>query len=421
MHHNDVQYWRHLQSLAPGDPDLPSERVCRQLLRMFERWKARPGWLTEEQVGHLFRGRDDLSETERQALAAKPVAVRKALATKRMLDLIMEPGIAARAGSGGLSADEAIVGTLPPFAVGQGKEFVRYLTEAEELAGALDFLNELSPMGHVVPNHRTVVERGLAAVAADARARAAGTADARSAAFLEAVAISLDAVIAYAEKHAELARQAAATLPADDPNRTNMAAVADALDHAPRHPARTFREALQAIYIVHCALHWTVEIVPIGRLDQLLIDHYRRDIAAGVLTQAGAQELLDCFWIKLDERVILDFRHAENRFTACDGVMTGYMGSSNFDQGGLLNQWMQQITIGGVLADDTAEPQDACNEVTRLCLHSARRLPLNSPTLDLRVHPGTPDDVLDLAAAALLSGGAHPVLLNDDMIVPALG
>ena len=58
--------------------------------------------------------------------------------------------------------------------------------------------------------------------------------------------------------------------------------------------------------------------------------------------------------------------------------------------------------------------------MTRLCLHAARRLPLNSPTLDLRVHRGTPDDVLELAAAALLSGGAHPVLLNDEMIVPAL-
>ncbi len=66
MHHNDTQYWRHLQSLAPGHPDLPSERVCRLLLRMFDQWKARPGWLTEEQVGHLFLGRDDLVEQRKR-------------------------------------------------------------------------------------------------------------------------------------------------------------------------------------------------------------------------------------------------------------------------------------------------------------------------------------------------------------------
>ena len=81
---------------------------------------------------------------------------------------------------------------------------------------------------------------------------------------------------------------------------------------------------------------------------------------------------------------------------------------------------MQQITIGGQIANASKEPEDACNDVTRLCLIAARRLPLNSPTLDLRLNPTTPDDVIDLAASALLSGGAHPVLLNDHIIVEAL-
>ncbi|HYC30377.1 MAG TPA: pyruvate formate lyase family protein, partial [Chitinophagaceae bacterium] len=40
--------------------------------------------------------------------------------------------------------------------------------------------------------------------------------------------------------------------------------------------------------------------------------------------------------------------------------------------------------------------------------------------LDLRVHSKTKKDVLQAAADALLSGGAHPVLMNDDKIIPAL-
>jgi pyruvate-formate lyase len=421
MHHNDVQYWRHLQSLAPGHEDLPPPRVCRLLLRMFERWKRRPGWPTEKQIGHLFRDREDLSPGQKAELAAKPIAIRKALAIKRMLELIVDPAIARTSGSSTLSPDELIVGTLPPFAVGQGKEFVRYLTEAEELAGALDYLNELSPMGHIVPNHGIVLDQGLEAMAADARARGAkpGANEAEKI-FYESVALSLEAVIGFAARHAEMARAAAARLPKADPNRASLESVAACLDVAPRGPARTFHQALQAIYILHCALHWTVEIVPIGRLDQLLEPFYRRDLASRALTREQAQELIECFWIKLDEQVILTFRHAENRFTAADGVLTGFYGSSNYDQGGLLNQWMQQITVGGLLPNDAAKPADACNEVTRLCLAAARRLPLNSPTLDLRVHAGTPDDVIELAARALLSGGAHPVLLNDDIIVPAL-
>jgi pyruvate-formate lyase len=163
-----------------------------------------------------------------------------------------------------------------------------------------------------------------------------------------------------------------------------------------------------------------MEIVPIGRLDQLLNPFYENDIHERVLTRPQAQELIDCFWIKLAERAILNFRHAENRFTFADGVLTGSWGPSNYDQGGLLNQWMQQVTIGGQVANSVRVPQDACNVVTQMCLEAARRLPLNSPTLDLRVHSKTPEDVLKLAARVLLSGGAHPVLLNDEIIVPAL-
>src|ERR1044071_4908655 len=109
MFHNDIDYWRHLQTLEPGDEDLPSPRVCRLLFRVIERWKSRPGWLTEEQVGHLFRGRNDLADEEKATLAAKPVAIRKALATRRMLELILDPAIAKTAGSSMLSPDELII------------------------------------------------------------------------------------------------------------------------------------------------------------------------------------------------------------------------------------------------------------------------------------------------------------------------
>jgi hypothetical protein len=171
MFHNDVQFWRHLQSLPVGHPDLPSPRVCRLLHRAFERWKGRPGWLDEGQVGHLFRDRPELSRAEADALARRPVAVRKALAVGRMLELICDPAVARSAGSCAILPDELIVGTLPPFSVGQGKEFVRYLTADEELAGALDYLNELSPMGHIVPNHGLVLAHGLEGLVSQARER----------------------------------------------------------------------------------------------------------------------------------------------------------------------------------------------------------------------------------------------------------
>jgi hypothetical protein len=142
MHHNDVQFWRHLQSLKPGDPDLPSPRICRLLLRTFEGWKSRSGWVTENQIGHLFKGRNDISDADKAKLAHKPIVIRKALAIKRMLELVTSSDVARTSGSMSILPDELIVGTLPPFSVGQGKEFVRYLREDEELAHALEYLNE---------------------------------------------------------------------------------------------------------------------------------------------------------------------------------------------------------------------------------------------------------------------------------------
>jgi pyruvate-formate lyase len=416
MHHNDVDYWRSLQALEATHPDLPTPRVCRLLERAFQKWHEKPSWLEESDAGHLFR---HLSTPEEAAQWARtPIIIRKARAVEKMLLVICQSDVAARAGSFQIDADELILGTMPPFSVGQGKEFVRYLTAEEELGFMLDYLNELSPMGHIVPDHTRVVERGLNALAAECDART-GETDGAQRDFYEAAAISMRAVIAFATRYADRAAELASGLDPSDPRHASMIAAAERLRRVPAQRAESFLDALQSIYIVHCALHWTVEIVPIGRLDQILQPLLTADLEKG-MTLGEAQEALDSFWVKLDERVILNRRHLENRFTAADGILTGFWGASNYDQGGLLNQWMQQITIGGVLPNDAVAPTDACNQVTRLCLEAARRLPLNSPTLDLRVHSGTPDDVLELAARALLSGGAHPVLLNDDKIIAGL-
>lgn len=419
MHHNDVEYWRYLQSLSAPHADLPSPRVCRLLHRVFQRWRSKPKWLSEEQVGHLFRDRPDLTGTEKEALRTAPLPVRKGLAIRRMLEILLNDRVAESAGTCVIDPDELIVGTMPPFSVGQGKEFVRYLTEQEELAGILDYLNELSPMGHIVPDHGRTVDWGLLAIIEECEQKEKSP-DLEGDAFRRSVAEALRGVIAFAEGYAGKVEVVISNLPKLDPRIKDLKEIAARLRRVPARPSESFHDAVQAIHLVHCALHWTTEIVPLGRLDQILGRLYESDLAAGRIDREKAQEIMDCFWLKLDEPVIQNPRFAENRFTACDGVLTGFWGSSNYDQGGLLNQWMQQVTIGGVVPNDDESAEDACNEVTRMCLESSRRLPVNSPTLDLRVNRHTPDDVLDLAAQTLLSGGAHPVILSDECIVKAL-
>ena len=415
MHHNTVRYWQTISLLPDGHPDRPSPRVCRLLLRLFDKWKTKPLWLEERDTGHLFEGKSD-EEIER--LSSLPMAVRKGMAIARMLELVTTKEIGTRAGTFTIDPDELIVGCLPPFSVGQGKEVVRYSTDQERLAAALNYLNEWSPMGHIVPDHGVVLEHGVNGLLAKCRDLEDASSEEKEKVFYQSVIHALEGVLLYAARFAGLAEETAERY--SDQRRDSLLAVASRLRHTPANPPRNFVEAVQCIFLMHCALHLTAEIVPLGRLDQLLDSYYRQDLKSGLLTKDQAQEIIDCFWIKLDETVILNNRHAEDRFTFCDGALTGMKGTSNFDQGGLLNQWMQQVTVGGIKATNEPKAEDASNEITFLCLEAARRLPLNSPTLDLRLHKKSPKALIKAAAQTILSGGAHPVLLNDDRIVPAL-
>lgn len=419
MHKNILSYWRHLENLPDGHKDRPSPRVCVLLQETFEKWNAKPSWLKMDQLGHVF---DHYPKDELDAVKSLSIAERKALAIKKTFEIICQEEVTQQTGSLDVHPDELIVGTLPPYSVGQGKELMRYLTTEETLFWELRYLNEWSPFGHTVPDHEIVLELGLVKLMRKCQDLQLQIGDAtnKKHRFYQSVIDSLEGVLYYVNAYADKVQDLAEKFKNDKPRAQNLADIAARLRRCPAQPCDSFMDALQTIYIMHCALHYTGEIVPIGRLDQLLYKYYRADIDKGILTAALAQEAIDCFWIKLDEKVVLNRRFVEDRFTSSDGALLGAGGPSNFDQGALINQWMQQITIGGVIANNDEQPLDATNEVTFLCLNAARRLPLNSPTLDLRVHSGTNKDVLQAAAEALLSGGAHPVIMNDDKIIPAL-
>lgn len=435
MHYNILEYWQHLQNLPDGHPDKPGPRVCRLMLEMFELWRNQQPFPEWDSMGHL---RDHLDPGEEQ-LMTLPLAVRRGYAMKKMLQRIAgEWG--AEHGFFTVNPDELIVGTMPPYSVGQGKELMDYLKGAdddhdEHLEFEAGFLNPWSNFGHICPNHEKVVRRGLKAIMQECQTLHGAVNDdgdpqnQERRAFYQSVIVALEGVLFFAAAYADRAQEQADIHQAllqqnpGHPKKTifeariaGMTAAAQRLRRIPAEPCQTFTDAVQCIYLMNCALHWTGEITSLGRLDQILLPCYERDS----LTAEQAQEVIDCLWVKLDERVMLDNRHFADHFTQADGALLGAGGPSNFDQGSLANQWMQQITIGGVKANDSEPAEEGCNQITRMCLHAARRFPFNCPTLDLRIHRNTPDDILELAAQAMLSGGAHPILLNDDKLIPAL-
>ena len=64
------------------------------------------------------------------------------------------------------------------------------------------------------------------------------------------------------------------------------------------HAPRTLHEAFALAYVLHDAIEYAGEEVrTMGRFDELYIDFYRGDLAAGRLTRDSAKELVKYFWI----------------------------------------------------------------------------------------------------------------------------
>jgi Dyp-type peroxidase family len=392
-----------------------SERILTLLNKQFSRWQD--SWYKPRETPPLGHLKDHLGPNEQHLLTA-PVMLRKGRATQLALSKVMvSPDYAARASLMLIDADELIVGSMPQLSLGVGAQVMEYLSEEERITAWFGMLNEYSATGHNAPDYPLLLANGIDGLVALHRARLAlATADAHD--FHQAVIWSLEGLAGFIEAHAHKAKSMAAAHGAHTPEHRNLQHIAARLHCIAHEKPAHFIEGLQLVFLTNCALHQIGEPHSIGRLDQQLIGLYEADLASGALTPDAAQEAIDAFWLKMDETVLYNYTHLNDYLTYGTGAV--FYSAGNFPQGAAINQWVQQVTVGGVLPNDAGEPQDASNAITLMCLRAARRLPMNAPCLSLRVHSKMQPQLFEEAAKTILSGGAHPVLLNDDKLVPAL-
>ncbi|RYC54800.1 dyp-type peroxidase, partial [Xylaria longipes] len=402
--------------------DQPSVRVLSLLSRSFNHW--RDGWMKGDHFPELPHLKDLLPVVKKDAVP-ESILERKGLANFATLaNLLSSPDskIAKETGLVRITAKELIVGAIPDFTLGRGKEVVPYLTEEETITAWLKCqLSEASAMGHIVPNFQTLVDQGLAGIIEDLdkRAEDAGKqADsAEKVSFYVSASESFKGVQAYLTNWVEIARRAhdQATV-ADD--KANMADVKDRLGRLVYSPPTSFQDAVQLIFSLHACLHLVGELTAFGRIDQILWPFLENDLNEGNITLDYAQEIVDCLWIKIGENAFVNrafiYDYRSYGTTSVNGL------GGNFAQGGGINQWVQQITIGGYKPTDSETPEGGANPVTLLCLKAARRVPVNAPSVSLRLYKGIGQEYIDEAAASILSGGAHPVLYNDDKMCEGL-
>lgn len=416
MFYNARDYQHKIRSSKLTEDCPLSDRILGLLNKQFSRWQDT--WYKKRETPPLGHLKDHLAENEQHLLTAS-IALRKGKAVQLSLSkVLISPEYSKRANLMLIDPDEIIVGNMPQLSLGIGTQVMEYLTDDERMTGFFATLNEYSATGHNAPNYPLLVEKGIDAIA-QMYAEKRRTAPRANKDFYQSVVWALDGLSKFIEAYAKLARRMAKNTKTRTPQEVeNLLHIAERMEKIAHQKPETFAEGLQLVFITNCALHQTGEPMSIGRLDQQLIELLRNDIANNRLTLDAAQEMIDAFWLKMDETVLYNYNHLNDYLTYGTGAV--FYSAGNFPQGAAINQWVQQLTVGGYKANDAAEPEDASNEITVMCLRAARRLPMNAPCLSLRVHKNMSDELFEEAAKVVLSGGAHPIMLNDDKLVPAL-
>ena len=253
-------------------------------------------------------------------------------------------------------------------------------------------------VGHVTVKYEEVLAIGYKGIIDKARAELekcqVGDGNyAKKSHFLNAVIVSCQAVIEYAERYAELASQMAAEC--TDPVRLQ---ISENCSRVPANGATSFYEACQSFWFVQQLLQVesSGHSISPGRFDQYMYPYYKADIDKGVITREAAQELLDCIWVKLNDlNKVRDAASAE-----------GFAGYSLF----------QNLIVGG----QDKYGNDVTNDLSVMCILASMHVHLPMPSLSIRVWNGSPHELLIKAAELTRTGIGLPAYYNDEVIIPAL-
>ena len=216
---------------------------------------------------------------------------------------------------------------------------------------------------------------------------------------LEAMSICCDAIIRFAERHAEKARELAEH-EADPQRKKELERTAEVCSHVPAHAPRDFWEALQAYWFVHLGviteLNTWDSFCP-GHLDQHLYPFYKKGLEDGSLTREQAEELLQCLWVKFNNQP------APPKVGVTAEESATYTDFAN-------------INLGGLRSDGS----DGINEASYLLLDVIDEIRLTQPSSNIQLSRKSPDRFLKRACEIIRKGWGQPSIFNADLVVEEL-
>ncbi|MBN1848060.1 MAG: formate C-acetyltransferase [Deltaproteobacteria bacterium] len=212
--------------------------------------------------------------------------------------------------------------------------------------------------------------------------------------FLRAVIIAHNAVIRFANRFAILAGEMAAK-EEDLVRKRELERIVATCQWIPANGARDFYEAIQFLWFLFLVLNPAMS-VSFGRFDQYMYPFYKKDIEEGKISDGEVIELLECLRIK-------------------DMQLYSTGGRVNRDKWSGYAKWHNMI-IGG----QTPEGKDASNELSYLILEAAKDCPTPHHTVTLRVHEGTPHELMMKALEVVKTGIGMPAFVGDKSYIAFL-
>lgn len=250
--------------------------------------------------------------------------------------------------------------------------------------------------GNVLPNYETILSVGLKGQINRAKTQMESLdlkepGQAKKYWFLQAVVITNQAVIDFANRYVEVLEKLADS-ETDIVRKAELKEMADNCREVPGNPPESFWQAVQAIWFIHVAIHLETNGIAIsfGRFDQYLWKYYKKDIDNGKLSREQALEIVESFFIKVNE---------VNIFRSWEGAkfFPGYHMAVN-------------LAIGG----QTKDGRDAVNEISYIVLDACKNMHCPKPSVSVKWFEGTTQEFMDKALQVVQDhAGGQPAFYND--------
>ncbi len=209
--------------------------------------------------------------------------------------------------------------------------------------------------------------------------------------FYQSVQIVLQGIINYANKLSTTAKELI-KYANGSAQKENLEIIADICAHVPENPARTYREAVNSLWLCQVGIHAeniNMAMSP-GRVDQVLYPYYKKDFEENGLSIEEATNISCCLWLKIADNTNLVPETAEK--------LWGGAGST------------PAVTLGGI----DMQGDDSVNDLTYVFLKVTELMKLRDPSVNARYnYEKNTKEYRDRVSEVIINTKAIPAFHND--------